>query len=261
MRIGYCGSPTDSASGAEAGFDYVEANVQAFLIPESPDEQFAANLAQAKESALPVLAANCFLPGALRSTGDQVDLDRILAYSLAAFRRAQQVGIRKIVFGSGGSRKLDEKTTPQQADEQFVNLLLQLSPIAEQFDVIVVLEPLRRQECNYINTVAEGAKIIEAVDHPNIRLLADFYHMLQNGEDPADLATYGKLISHCHLAEKRERTCPGVDGDDFVPFFKALAEAGYNDTLSFEGKFPEGMAVDGEQAVQVMRSQLAEAGL
>ena len=98
----------------------------------------------------------------------------------------------------------------------------------------------------------EGAAIVEQVNHPNVRLQFDIYHMLQNGENPNDLRKAAPLLRHGHIAEKEDRTAPGVKGDDFRPFFNVLADIGYTGRLSIEGKWkPE----DLPRAYQVIRNQ------
>jgi sugar phosphate isomerase/epimerase len=44
------------------------------------------------------------------------------------------------------------------------------------------------------------------------------------------------VVVHIEIAEKEERTVPGVKGDDFRPFFRVLREAGYQGAISIEGK-------------------------
>ena len=44
------------------------------------------------------------------------------------------------------------------------------------------------------------------------------------------------VVVHVEIAEKNGRTVPGVNGDDFRPFFRVLREAGYHGAVSIEGK-------------------------
>ncbi len=235
--LGACASLTDAEAIKAAGGQYIEENVQKFLVPNKPDSEWLANLERAKACPLPILSCNSFLPGSLRCTGSDADHDAVLRYAETAFRRGQQAGLKVIVFGSSGSRSLREGFPSAKAEEQFVALLKQMGPLASASGITIAVEPLRRQECNFINTVLEGAAIVEGASHPNIRLLFDCYHMLQNGEDPGDLEKVGHLLVHGHIAEKENRSAPGVAGDDFRPFFSALAQTGYNGCLSIEGKW------------------------
>ena len=261
MKIGNTMKPDEVAAFANAGGDYVEFGVQWFLKPQEGDAAFDDSLRIADECPLPIIAANGFLPGSLRSTGTDFDPQGILAYAAIAFARAQKIGIRHIVFGSGGSRELKDDFPADEATDQFVLLLQQMGPVAAEHQVTVVVEPLRTQECNFINTVAEGAEICRRVDHPNIQLLADVYHMMHNGETAQSIVDAGPLIKHAHLAENENRTCPGIDGTDFVPFFKAFARIGYTGSISIEGRWPDGVEADGPKAVRVMREQMAAAGV
>jgi sugar phosphate isomerase/epimerase len=261
MKIGVCTKIDQAPAFAAAGGDYIEVGVQNFLLPLEDDGAFEVSQRAADASPLPIIAANGFLPGNLRSTGKDYAPGAICTYSATAFSRAAKIGIKHVVFGSGGSRKLDEGFPLDEATDQFVALLKQLGPIAADHGVTIVIEPLRRQECNFINTVAEGAEFVKQADHPNIQLLADVYHMLQNGEQASDITDAGSCIRHAHLAENDNRTCPGIDGTDFVPFFAAFKAIGYTGGISVEGKWPNSIADDGPKAIAIMREQMAAAGI
>lgn len=146
MKIGLCTSVQQADIAAKSGFDYVEENVQTLLMAEAADEVFAPILKVAQNAPLPTLAANCFLPGALKCTGPAVDLERIVRYAETAFRRARQVGMRFIVFGSGGSRQVPEGFDHAHARDQFLTCLRRIAPLAEEHDVIIVVEPLHKKD-------------------------------------------------------------------------------------------------------------------
>ena len=260
MDIGVCTGVEDAVALASAGAGYLEVNVQQFLKPTREAAAFEESRRRVVACPLPLRAANGFLPGELKSTGPNFNPDGVCDYAAVAFERAAAVGIEHIVFGSGGSRGLPEGFDPDQASDQFVELLGRLGPIAGRFGVTVVVEPLARRECNFLNTVAEGAAVVQRVDHPSIRLLADIYHMLQNEEAPDSLSQHGHLIAHTHVAERADRTCPGIAGDDFRAFFRALAEGGYAGRMSIEGRFPHGIETDAPTAVATLRGQFQDAG-
>jgi sugar phosphate isomerase/epimerase len=260
MLLGLCTSAISSAKPvAAAALDYVEENVQSFLAPESPVAEFEKRLGQAAACARNIAAACCFLPGTHKCTGPQVDETRLLAYAGEAFRRARRSGIDTIVFGSGGARALAEGFPVASAVEQFATLLAKLGPLAARHGVTVVVEPLNRGECNFINTLDEGAEVVRRVDHPNVRLLADLFHMLRNDETPDAIRRHGDLLAHTHIAEKETRSAPGVRGDDFRPFLKALRAAGYDRRMSLECSFTD-LAGELPGALKALRTQLADAG-
>ncbi len=236
-RIGVCTSVNKALLLKQAGCSYVEIGIRSFLMPDQPDSAFAANLQVAKEAELPLYSGNSFFPGDLRLTGPDVCLDEILKYGKVAIRRAHEVGVKILVLGSGNARNIPDGFSREEATGQFTTLCRKLAEYAAGYDVYVVIEPLQSSETNFINTVRQGTEIAKAVDHPNLGVLADFFHMLRENEDAGALIDAGKWLKHCHIAENEIRSAPGVKGDDFTPFFKALHQAGYAGALSIECKW------------------------
>ncbi|GAB4246240.1 MAG: hypothetical protein OHK005_11970 [Candidatus Methylacidiphilales bacterium] len=240
------------------GVDFLEVNVQGFLRPMEEDKAFQENLELARNSPVPVYAANCFLPGSLKSAGPQADPDAVLGYAATAFARARACGIKMIVFGSGGSRHLPEGVDQEAAVSAFVNLLRRLGPLAGAEGVALVLEPLNADDCNFIFTVKEGAAIVRQVNHPAVRLLADLYHMSRNGEPVEDLADVMDILGHVHLAESAARTAPGVAGESFTEAFRMLRAGGYAGGISVEANWSDPVA-EALRAMAVLRAQWEQA--
>ena len=255
-NLGACTKVDNAEALKAAGGSYIEVSVTGFLIPEKSDEEFAANLAAARACALPIKCANGFYPGDLKLTGPDADLERAVRYAAKAFERAEKVGIETIVLGSGSARRIPDGFNPLVARMQFVELLKAIAPYAQQHGVTVVIEPLRPQETNFINSVREGTSIAREAGHPNIRVLADIYHMTQAGEDPGAIIDAGSTLRHCHIAENEERTAPGVHGDDFRPYFEALESIGYKGRMSVEGSWPGGLENIAAKAMETMKTQI-----
>ncbi len=254
-KIGVCTSLGNAAAAQSAGCDYLEEGVRSFLVPHRPEAEFLAKSKGFEKSPLPILACNGFLPESLKSVGPDCRPEEILAFAETAFRRARRIGVRHIVFGSSGSRNIPDGFDREEARRQFVRLLRQMGPVAGTYGVTVVIEPLNRSECNFINTVAEGAGIVTEAGHPNIRLLADIYHMLRENEGPESLLAAGPLLRHCHIAEKEGRTPPGVAGDDFGPYFEALREIGYEGGISIECRWDD-LTREISGAVRALKEQI-----
>ena len=260
MQIGFC---TDPATLASLPFrpdcEFIEGHVVNFLVPESPDAEFAPRVEAVKTSALPMPAANVLLPASLKCVGPDVDEARLERYAQTVFRRARQLNLSRIVFGSAGARMIPQGFPATKAFEQYVNLLRRFGPLAEANGVMLVVEPLNRGECNLVNTVLEGAEAVRRANHPAVKLLVDIFHMLRNGESPEDIVKVGPLVRHAHVAENKDRAAPGTHGDDFRPFFRALHQTGYNDRLALEPTWtdlPRQLA----PALAALRTQLADAG-
>ncbi len=261
MLFGLCTSLRAVQSLPAGVFDFVEENVQGYLVPEKSEAEFQTNLDLAKSVPLPVSAANCFLPGSLKCTGLRIDEARLANYAAVAFARAEKAGIRTIVFGSGGARQLEDGFPREHAIEQFIAFGKVLAPLAQRHGVTVVIEPLNSGECNFINTLAEGAEIVRRIDHSNVRLLADIFHMLREGEEPGEIIKFGKPLHHVHVAERAERTPPGTAGDDFSDFFRALRDVGYSGSISIEAGGWKDVAAEVGESFSVLRKQAAAARL
>lgn len=255
-EIGVCTSVSNADMLASHGYTYIEESVGRLLMPTKSEEEFNEMLQQAQNAAIPVNACNSFIPGSLKSVGPDAVHPEILKFMETAFQRAQKAGVEYIVFGSGGSRAIPEGFSRDEARSQFIDLCSNMAPIAAKYDVVVVLEPLNTKECNFINSVTEGGEIVEEVNHPNFRLLADVYHMLMDGEGPESIEKYGHLIQHTHIAEKEERAAPGTHNEDFTAYFTALKNVGYQGLMSIECRW-EDLETQAASALEAMRDQLS----
>jgi sugar phosphate isomerase/epimerase len=252
VKIGICCNPKDASGLDPESFDFLEVNVQGFLVPETDEAGFTPHLEAARSAIRPVKAANCFLPGDLKCVGPGMDRERLIRYAGTAFRRAGQLGVEIIVFGSGNARMAPDGYSRGLAMDDFVNLLRRLGPLAQRHGVTLVVEPLNKGECNFINSLAEGAEAVDLCDHPNIKLLADYYHMLKDGEPASEVVRFGRLIRHAHVAELAGRAFPGKSRENFHPFFEALQQAGYAGDVTLECKW-DNIATDLAPAARYLR--------
>lgn len=257
MRIGVCTSP-DAIAEPVDGLDFVEGTVGDLLCPREPDEAFERRLAAIEACPVPVEAVNCFIPGDLKTTGPEVNIPAVDEYVATALARAQRAGIATIVFGSGGSRGVPDGWNMDEARGQLVEHLKRWGTGAAEAGVVIALEPLHAAECNIVTTVGEGADVVRRVGHPNVRLLADTYHMLRQGDPPEAVADAGGLIVHVHCAEGEGRGPLGTVGEDQRPFFRALIGAGYDGRISIEARW-EDFAAQLPNAVKALREQIETA--
>jgi sugar phosphate isomerase/epimerase len=257
VTFGICGGP-DMFAACPEGMDFLECTVSA-LVPLEDDAAFADALAALQGGCAPFKAANCFLPGDLKTTGPDVDEAALDAYVDTVMARAKQLGLQRIVFGSGGSRQVPDGFDKDEAFNQMIGHCRRFGDIAAKYGVTIVIEPLQLAECNIINTVTEGIKLAKAADHPNVKVLADFYHMACDGEGPESILAAGDLLQHVHVAEKEKRTAPGMEGDDLRPYLKALKEIGYDGMISIEASFGDDAAAQAPLSLAELRKQYEEA--
>lgn len=237
IQIGICTNLVNGEIMQQHGYTYVEEGASRFLVPTKPEGEFETILNESVNSPLPVKACNSFIPGNLKSVGNEAAHQDILTFAETAFRRAQRAGVEIIVFGSGGSRSIPEGFPRKKARAQFIELGKKMAPIAQKYNITIVLEPLNTTECNFINSVSEGGEIVKEINHRHFMLLADLYHMKMENEGPESIVKYRKLIRHIHIAEEQDRAVPGTYDEDFRPYFNALKKIGYTEKISIEARW------------------------
>jgi sugar phosphate isomerase/epimerase len=235
-----------------AGFDYVELGTTE--IAALSDAEFEAALERVKQAGIPTPNANLFLPGSIRLTGPEAtDPEQQMAYVKKAFARLNRLGVKILCFGSGGARRVPEGFPKEEAFKQLVDFGKRIAPEARAQGITVVIEPLRRQETNIINTAGEGLALVQAVNDPNFELLIDFYHLASEKEDPAIILTARDHIRHLHMANPQGRVFPLTwEEFDYAPFFANLRQIGYAGRISVEASSKD-IPAEGPQAIALLR--------
>jgi D-psicose/D-tagatose/L-ribulose 3-epimerase len=115
-----------------------------------------------------------------------------------------------------------------------VAVIQRLADRAADKGVRLALEVVNRYETNLLNTAAEALAFVDEVDRPNVGVHLDTYHMNieENTMDLPVLAAAGRL-GYVHIGESH-RGYLGSGSVDFGPFFRALAQVGYDGPVTFE---------------------------
>src|SRR3954470_5657786 len=108
---------------------------------------------------------------------------------------------------------------------------------AAQARVVYCIEPLSRQQTQFINTVEEAAAIVRAIDSPAVRTMIDCSAAGQAEAVPvADLVRRWVptgLIGHIHFNDPNRRG-PGEGTMAFAPILAALAATKYPGDAAIE---------------------------
>ena len=269
ILFGACRSSVEDITAMrDAGYDFWEWSAGAAFDPSKDDSWWQTQKEEIAKRPLPLRSCNGFIPGTFRLTGPKADHGPALDYAETVLRRADEIGVKTIVFGSGGARNVPgdftgprenvpdlELGTRQYAD--FCRALVKR--VADLKTVQVVIEPLRPRESNIINFVFQGLAICREVASPRLAQLADIFHMMMGGDNPASLVDAGPLLRHVHIADYETRQFPGFNPRETArlkPFFDALKLAGYQGGVSCEcawgaeGDFAKNAAI----AISTMKS-------
>ncbi len=214
------------------GYDYIELSLSHLM--NLNDEEFKKITDCLDASDICCEANNNFFPASMKLTGNNVNMSNIIDYVKKGFTRINKLGSKIVVFGSAGAKNVPAGYSYDKAWEQIVNLLQKINPIAQEYGIIIAIEPLNRSESNIVNTVAEGLQLARDVNSSNIKLLVDFYHMMLEKENNDIILKAGNYIKHVHIAELLGRTFPSRVNESYTTFFGKLQEIGYNDRISIE---------------------------
>lgn len=259
MRYGCClpGGPCDAARAQRLlrmGFDYAE--IAAAPLGAMREEEFATLCREVRAGGLPVETANCFLPGELSLFAPQ-QAQALRGHVTRVLHRAAELGIRVIVFGSGGARRIPEGVSREAGEEALCAFLAWCGALCRETDVTLAVEPLRRAETNLLNTVEETARLLRPLGLSRVRLLADAYHVFCEEEPLSHLAGAAELLAHVHVAEPPRRVTPGADGGEYLArFTAALRGAGYGGRISIECGWTD-FEAEMEQGLAFLRAQEA----
>ena len=251
ILFGACRQPADAKLLKAHGYDFFETSAASAFIPTKSDEEWKRRKEELLACGLPLRSCNGFIPGTFRITGPKADFEPALKYAETVLRRAEEIGVKTIVFGSGGARNVpgdicgpkDQAPQPEKGVEQYTEFCKILcGRVSDLKTVQVVIEPLRPNESNIINYVWQGMQIVREVDHPRLQQLADIYHMICGKEPAQSIIDAGCHLKHCHIACKGTRQFPGTRPDDaeiFKPYFDALKAIGYTGGVSCECGWPK----------------------
>ncbi|QMS56389.1 Hydroxypyruvate isomerase [Kocuria varians] len=198
------------AAVARAGFSDVE-----FWWPfptETPSETEIAGFARALEDANVQLTGLNFYAGdmpagerGVLSHPERTDEFRRGVDSLVTVARATGCRAFNALYGN----RLPDVPVAEQDDAAVENLRYATDAVAA-FGGTVLVEPLSGTPAYPLRTAADVVAVVARVDRPNVKLLADFYHLAVNGEDvEALIDQHAADFGHIQLADAPGRHEPG----------------------------------------------------
>jgi len=245
MRYGNCVSYKDTESIKilkQIGFDYIETALSSLYYAET--SEISEFLRILEQNNIKCEAVNVLFPGGINLTGENADFDKVGAYISEVFEKTKDIGFKRVVFGSGGARKVPDNFPKEKAVEQIIQVIKNyLLPAAEKYDFTLAIEELNRGETNIINTLEEAEYIAEQINNPRVKIVADLYHIALESPDLTVLSRLAEknLIAHCHIANPYDNRYYPQSSDSpeatdlYKSFFDILKSNGYDGRISIEG--------------------------
>ena len=253
IELGVCENANHFALADQYGFDYFEASGSA--IAAMSEAEFASFRDQVNASRIRCMRVNRLMR--TKVVGQDVNLEPVMAYLDSTFERCRSLGCRVVVWGSSSSRQVPDGFSRDAAWGQMKAFLSRAGDIAKAKQLVIGIEPLRKQESNIINSGAEALRLVEDVHHPQVQMIIDYYHLRVEKEDPEIVRTAKDHIVHLHFANPNGRRWPKSADEDteYRRFFDILKQVRYEGGLSIEGTGT--FENDAAQSLSFFRSELA----
>jgi sugar phosphate isomerase/epimerase len=160
--------------------------------------------------------------------------ERTIDYLRALITLCYDLGGRVMVFGSPQQRILLPGVTNEQAMDYAAHVFGAIVPELEAADVTLAIEPLSPEWGPFLNTAAEGVRLIEMIGSRNVRLHLDCIAMCTESTPiPELLRQHRQLLEHFHANDPNKQG-PGMGSLDFKPILEALGEIDYRGWVSVE---------------------------
>ncbi len=106
---------------------------------------------------------------------------RTLEYLKELVKFTYDIGGNIMVFGSPKQRNIPAGLSKSKALTIASNIFKECCKFAKDYNVIICIEPLSRDQTNFINTSKEAIELIKMVNYDNFRLILDVRSMFDEG--------------------------------------------------------------------------------
>jgi len=217
---------------ASWGFDSVEIAIEN---PEDIDAALVNKSLQKNKFRCDTVCGVMMTERDLRGTSDQQQ--SALKYLKGTMDVMQQIGAKMLVGPLYSSVGRADAVTDEDYKSQWstvVKHLKELCDYAKLKGLTLAIEPLNRFETDFINTCAQGLKLISDVNKDNLFIHLDTFHMNIEEKDPAAaIRKAGKKLGLLHACGT-DRGTPGNDHTDWNKIVKALKDINYDGQLVIE---------------------------
>ena len=234
MQVGLASNNLEHvAASREWGYDFVEIFAE-LLKPLEPDSVWPSRRRELEDTGAALTNLCAWIPGEARYVGPNADWGRARAFVETSVGRAAEVGVRVFNWGSPNSKSIPDGWPISKAFEQIERAAHMIADVVAAHDAICVIEPINPRECNVIYYVTDGVLLARSVERPQIRVLADFFHMSLQNEPLDHLEAARGWLGHTHTSgPERYFPLPGQPWDQRA-FLRALAASGYDGRVSVE---------------------------
>lgn len=159
---------------------------------------------------------------------------KLLYAAAESIEKAKLLNCKNLIVTIGDF--IDGESAERQTEKVKNNLKL-LGGIFEENDMVLLVEPINRQERpKYLLPNAnEVARLIKEINSPNVKMLYDIYHQsMENDFDVSEMAKIIDTVGHIHVADCPGRGEPNTGAVNFAEVRKMLKKSGYKNGVGME---------------------------
>ena len=147
---------------------------------------------------------------------------------------AKQIGVKRLITQVGP----DTGRPREEQHNAIVQTLRAATPILEEYDVTVMIEPLNTyvdHKGYYLWSSAEAFRIIREVAHPLVKVIYDIYHQqVMEGNIIQSITQNLDCIAHLHAAGTPGRHELQFGENDYRYIMETVEKAGYTGAIGVE---------------------------
>jgi D-psicose/D-tagatose/L-ribulose 3-epimerase len=227
---------------AQLGYDGLE--VAPFTLADEPDAIDAATASRIRHTVesfgLVVTGLHWLLvkPAGLSLTSPDAALrERTFDVMTRLTGLCAELGGSVLVHGSPKQRQIAAGDAQGTALGRLGEALERIADVAGRHGVVYCIEPLGRAETPLVNTVAEAAELVAAIDHPSLRTMIDCSAAgsteTSSVPELIDRWLPTGLVAHVQVNDPNRRA-PGQGEMRFAPILAALERQRYAGVVSVE---------------------------
>jgi hydroxypyruvate isomerase len=132
-----------------------------------------------------------------------------------------------------------------------IDMMRELSDIAQQGGMTIVLEPLNKRDHPglFLTSMPQTYAICRGVNSPACKIVDDLYHQqITEGNLIPNIEASWSEIAAFHLGDNPGRKEPGTGEINFINVFKYIQSKGYDDVLCME----HGRSIKGKEGEQAL---------
>jgi hydroxypyruvate isomerase len=142
--------------------------------------------------------------------------------------------------------RYNERMAWEYQTANVIDIMRELSAIAENGGLTIVLEPLNKRDHPglFLSGVPQTYAICRAVNSPACKIVDDLYHQqITEGNLIPNIEAAWTEIGAFHLGDNPGRKEPGTGEINFINAFKRIYDKGYQGTLCME----HGRSIQGKE--------------